>query len=268
MKHLTSEEYPLAGVRWMALDPWAGIRLQADEEPDDAEEEDDDEDEESDEDPKAKTPPKKPEKTFTQRQLNRLLKREKEAGRRAAVAELAKEAGISVDEVKKRLTKSEPPKDSDQGDEDKNRSSSRDSEDAKREREAAQRERHMARLERIVARKHRSLTDDEVEVLAIKVDREVDVGADEEEIQEVLDELKERMPRLFSTSKSDEEGEEDDDEKPKKKRATPSSDPKKGPPRDKTDKSAFERGRERAKQRGRGAFGGYPAEVTRKPGEL
>lgn len=144
--------------------------------------------------------------TFTQAELDRIAANRAKEGKQAGQRELLEALGVTdVEEAKEILKKHRE-------DEDARRSESeRAAAAARQEKEAAEAERREARRERLAARIERALgkagvPESEIEFVAKMV--EVDDDADPDAVQQAVDDLKEKMPRLFEAKKDGEEGEE------------------------------------------------------------
>lgn len=173
------------------------------------EDEEDLEDEEGDDNKKVK-PVRMSQENFTE-----AMKRERSKGKRIARREVLRELGVrDMDELKSKMAA--PGDRTDDDDLDKNK----ESEKARRDTEKAQRERDEARAEaaqvRLEANVERALLAADVPAKQVaRVARMivVDPGADDDEINDAIDELKEEMPHLFkSATDGDDDGEEDEED--------------------------------------------------------
>lgn len=141
-------------------------------------------------------------KEFSQAELNRIMAREKGEGKRAALREITEKLGIeSLEEAQEILTKAREAEDKKKSETDRER------ERATREREEAEREKAEARRERLTARIERALfkhgvPEDELEDVSALVKVEDDADADA--VQEAVEALKKRLPRLFAAPAEEE----------------------------------------------------------------
>jgi hypothetical protein len=178
-------------------------------------------------------------KTFTQDDLNRIATREKAEGRKAALAEVAEQLGVSVDDAKALLAKAKADEDKTKSEADKEREkAAKEREDAARDREAAKGEVHQARLERAFAREGLDLTDDGAKAGRVLRMVTVEAGATYDEVLADVQTIKKDFPGLFG---------EDAGGDGKGKRKAPGSDPKGAPPKPTGGEDKFSAGGERAK---------------------
>lgn len=179
---------------------------------------------------------KPPEKTYTQRDLNRIAKREKEQGRKAALQQVADDLGMTVEEAKTFM-------------EEANARSGKDTEDAsKAKTRAAEKEKKAAALlveaieirnsARVAAKLTAAgLAPKLAERLASTVDIDLtDDDLDDDDIADAIDELREDTPALFPSTN----GTADDDDEPGTPRPPKDSTPrgKRRPPAKGTDLKA------------------------------
>lgn len=214
--------------------------------------EDEDEDEDDDEDSDETDKPKKG-KSFTQRQVNAVATREKREGKKAGKNELLKALGYATEEELKEAIEAKQEADAKKPDPevDKERKKlDREKAETKAEREAAAKDRHAAKVERFLLKGGASLS--KLERLSRLID--IEVGADDDEIEDAIDSLKEELPELFSSNSSD----DDEEDKPRSRskgtdtrRKNPDSNPgRKASP--KGSKSIEDKVKERLAQRNPG----------------
>lgn len=175
--------------------------------------------------------------TFTQAELNRIAAREKEEGKRAAAADIAKTLGCTVEEAVELIKQAKAADDSQKTEAQRAREAAdKEKADAEKEKAEAAREKHIARVERVLLK---------AGVPEAKLDRvgrmlDVEVGTEGDKLDEAVKDLKKDFPELFAG----------------KKGGPPDSDPPGTPPKPELKDEAFTRGIERAKQYRGGTFVG------------
>lgn len=202
-------ENGLASWLWAPDDGGGSGGGQGGGDPKDDEEDDDEEDDEED-------PPRKPkDRTFTQKEVNRIMAREKKDGKSSGVREVLEALGVKDLEEAKSIIKTYRD-DSDA----KKDETTKAAEAAKRDREAAEEAKREALLERVDARIERQLMKAKVKegkeskvAKLLDIDREKDPSADD--IKEAIEEIMEDFPELFTSS------DEDDDEGDRKPKGGP-----------------------------------------------
>ena len=196
---------------------------------DDHDDEHEDDDDDVD-DPKGRKKPK--EVVLSQRRLNNMMTREKDEGRRAGRRAVLQELEVEdFDELKEIVDAHRKREDASA---DAATKAQREADKAKRDadaaREEAKKERHDIKVERAL------LAADVPAKNAAKVARlvDVEVGAEEDEIADAVDDLKEQFPHLFAPADDTDDGEDDESSNGSQGRqGPPRSDPGK-PPRKKT----------------------------------
>lgn len=176
---------------------------------DEHEDENDDDGEEDEEDP-PKRKKSGEEVVLTQRRLQSMMTREKDEGRRAGRRSLLKDVGVEdADELKEIVKAYKAHEDKNSSEADK---AKRDADKAKREADEAKAE--AAKLRQGV-KVERALMQANVPAKQVdKVARMLDIAdeADDDEINDAVEDLKADFPHLFTVSTDDEdEGDEEDD---------------------------------------------------------
>lgn len=188
---------------------------------DDEEDDDETDDEEDDDDESESSTKKKQPKPISQRQMKAIAAREKRAGRKAGQASLAKELGYdSVEDMKEALARSE---DDDEEDEEPaptakkkaaepvkapaRKAPNKDKERADRLQAELDQERFSNKVERLL------LSEDALASKASKAVAllELELDADDDEILEAIDKLRDELPEIFHSDSSD-DGDEEGDE--------------------------------------------------------
>lgn len=178
------------------------------------------------------------EPTFTQADLNKIGKREKEAGKRAAEQAFADQLGIPIDEAKKIIETHKAAEDAKKSEADRLKdAAAKEKSDADALKATSAGEVRTARIERaLAAEKFPKIDDDKA---TAKVVRMLDVASDAsyEDVREAVKDLKKDFPSLFEEAKDDGKN---------KKPPLPGSAPSGRPPTPPSDnESAFERGQRR-----------------------
>jgi hypothetical protein len=189
-------------------------------------------------DPKddGKEDPKK-DTTFTQEELNRIAAREKDEGKRAALADVAKTLGCTVEEAAS-IIKTAREADDKQKSEAQRSQEAADKAKAEADAEKAEaaKEKHTARVERVLLKA--GVMDEKLEKVARMLDAEV--GAEVDKIEAAAKDLKKEFPELFTGKPAG---------------GPPNSDPPGGPPKPTLKDDKFNAGVERAKQYSVSTFG-------------
>lgn len=179
---------------------------------------------------------KKDPPTFSQEELNRIAAREKDEGKRAALAEVAKTLGCTVEEAVEFVKKAKADDEKHKSDAQKaQEAADKAKADADKEKDEAAKEKHMARVERALLKA--GVPDSKLERVARMLDAEV--GATPEKIDDAAKDLKKEFPELFTG----------------KEAGPPGSDPPGKPPKPALKDDAFNAGIERAKQYSQTVFG-------------
>jgi multidrug efflux pump subunit AcrA (membrane-fusion protein) len=149
-------------------------------------------------DPDPKDPPDPADdgdKKFSQADLNRLLAREKNDGKRAGQSELLQALGVNnLDEAKEIIAARKAAEDAALSDADKARKEAeREKAEAATAKAEAAREKLDSRIERALVRAH--IPDDQIELVARMV--VVEDGADQDKVNDAVEDLKKKMPQLF-----------------------------------------------------------------------
>lgn len=198
----------------------------------------------------------KGDKTITQAEMNRISAREKAAGKRAALKELADGWGISIEEAKAIIDKHNEAEDAKKSDADKSRDkATKELSDAEKAKREAAEERHEARIER--ALNAVKFDGDEKALARVRRIVTVEVGSSYEDILADVKAAQEELPGLFESKTSD--GDKDPG-----KGKLPSSDPAGKPPKPKGGEDKFSAGQKRfeeqaAKKRGYNPLDKQPA---------
>lgn len=179
--------------------------------------------------------------TFSQAELNRIAAREKDEGKRAAAAEIAKQLGCTVEEAVEFIKQAKAKEDAEKTEAQKAKEAADKAKaDADTAAAEAAQEKHMARIERSLLKA--GVPDAKLDKVARMLD--VEVGAEIDKIDEAAKDLKKEFPELFAGGKQ----------------GPPGSDPggNGGKPNVKPNEDAFNRGAERAKQYRGAQFVGTP----------
>lgn len=175
-----------------------------------------------------------PEKMLSQSEVNRIAASEKEQGRAGALAQVQNDLGVDLETAKTIIAEAKKRADSELSE---SQRATKEAEDSRKaadaEKAEAAKERHEARVDRAFV--GAGLTD-EAKIARYSRLLDVEVGAKPEDIKKAVEKLKEEEPALFGAPAA-----------APGRPAAPGSDPKGGPPKPKTDESAFDRGKERAK---------------------
>jgi hypothetical protein len=181
---------------------------------------------------------KKPEKTFTQAEVNKFAAREKAEGKRAAEKALAEALGVPLEEAKKIIAAAKEAEDAKKSEADKER------EKAVAERKAAEAakseaaaEVHEARIERALAAQ--GFAGDEKKLARVRKMITVEIGASYEDVLADVKEAKTEFPEIFAGKADDGT---DKDGKPGK---LPNSDPAGKPAKPNGGESKFDAGAKR-----------------------
>lgn len=174
--------------------------------------------------------------TFTQEDLNRIAAREKDEGKRAALSEVAKTLGCTVEEAADIIKRSKEADDAQKTEAQRAKEAAeRAKAEADEEKAQAAREKHIVRVERALLKA--GVPDAKIERVARMMD--VEVGAEPEKLDEAAKALKKDFPELFATGSG----------------GTNDSDPPGSPPKPKIKDDKFNAGAERAKQYAASTFG-------------
>jgi hypothetical protein len=158
------------------------------------------------EDPEHKPDPKEeddgskpPPKTFTQEEVNRMMAKEKNDGRRSATNEILEKFGVkTVEEAEAILQKMRDSEEAEKTEAQKAK------EAAEKEKAEAEKERQSAKRDRLETKIERALLKAGVEVdileRAVRLVDVEDLEADQDTVQAAVDALKEDMPQLFTPS--------------------------------------------------------------------
>lgn len=192
-------------------------------EDDNDDDEGDDDEEDEDDEPKDKKG-----KKFTQRQVNAVATREKRDGIKAGRRKLLEEMGFATEEELKEAVqaKQDGQKKDDADTAAERKKLDKEKADAKSDREAAAKDKHDAKVERRMLRAGVQLK--KLEKVARLID--VEVGAEPDEIDEAIEELKEDFPEFFSSNSDDDDEDDESDSQRKgtesrKKGKNPDSNP-------------------------------------------
>ena len=174
--------------------------------------------------------------TFSQEDLNRIAAREKDEGKRAALADVAKTLGCTLEEAAQ-IIKAHKEADDKQKSEAQRAQEAADKAkaDAEKEKADAAREKHIARVERALLKA--GVPDGKLERVARMLDAEV--GADLDKIEAAAKDLKKEFPELFTGTKQ----------------GPPNSDPPGTPPKPTLKDDAYAAGVARAKEYATTTFG-------------
>lgn len=182
--------------------------------------------------PKPPEPPKPPPntgKTFTQDEVNQMMTREKDEGRRAAERKIAEDLGVAPEEAKTILADWRKQQDDKKTDADK---LAEDRKAVDSERQDATRIKHEALVERSIILQ--GVTDEgKIRRIVGALGDDVKIGSKPDDISAAVVKLREELPELFGTGSP----------------RPPSGNPGGGgrPPQPRLSDDAFKRGEERAK---------------------
>lgn len=188
-------------------------------EEEDEQEEEDEEDEDEDEDDDDGG-----ERTFTQVEVNRIMSKEKKAGRRSGIRKVLEELGVeSIAEAKEKLGQTSNNRGT--NDNGGNEQDPEAAEQARKAKEAADREKAEAARLKLEAKVERRLVrakvdDKKIERALRMIDLDDLDDGDDDEIDVAIEDLREDLPELFTESKS-----KDDDDEDKGKPRAPGSNP-------------------------------------------
>jgi len=184
------------------------------------------EDEHEDDEGEEEAPKSKKEVVMSQRRFSAVMTREKDEGRRAAKRDLLGELGVEdVDELKDIVKAAQDAADKDTND---TARLQREADQARRVAEAAKAEAKQARFEAKLDRRLMA-----ADVPAKRVDKvrrllDVEVGAEDDEVADAIEDLKEEFPDLFRVTAPDTS--EDEEESNGSQRSGPThSDPGRSP---------------------------------------
>lgn len=190
-------------------------------------------------DDSGKDKPDDDQKTISQKDLSRLLAREKGEGRRAAEKALAEQLGVPLEVAKEIIQKHKDAEAANLSEAEKERAKAatdrKAAEDAKRE---AETEKHEARIERALAAE--GFAGDDKKLARVRRMITIEVGATYDEVLADVQDAKTEFPELF-TPKTD-PGKDDDGKKPGK---LPNSDPAGRPPKPNGGEDKFAAGQKR-----------------------
>lgn len=145
--------------------------------------------------------------TFTQADLNRIGKKEKEAGKRAAAEEFATQLGVPLEEAKKILADHKAAEDAKKSEADRLKDAAEaDKREAEKNKSTTASEIRGARIERALAAAKFPKIDDDA--ATAKVVRMIDVPLDAslDDVKEAVAELAKEFPALFAEVKDDGKG--------------------------------------------------------------
>lgn len=205
-------------------------------------------------DDKGKDDDNKP--TFTQADLNRIGKKEKEAGKRAAEEAFAKQLGVPLEEAQKIIADHKAAEDAKLSDADKAKQAAEaDKAAAAANKNLTATEVRTARIERALgAEEFPKIGDDKATAKVVRmVEAELALDASTEDCREAVKELKKEFPQLFEKAK------DDGKTPPGAKPPIPGSAPKGKPPAPAGDnESDYDRGVRRARERNQNKRGFNP----------
>lgn len=174
---------------------------------------------------------------LSQEEVSRIAAREKEEGRKAALAQVAADLGVDLETAKTVIAEAKKRSDSEKSEAQREReAASAEKQAAEREKAEAAKERHEARLDRAFVAA--GLTD-ETKISRYSKLLDVAVGASPEDIKKAVDALKKDEPTLFGGATPPAPG---------NRPPAPGGDPQGNPPPPKQNEDAFQRGIERAKK--------------------
>ena len=165
-----------------------------------------------------------PTKTFTQEDVQAIASREKDQGKRAALDEMQRVLGVTVEEAKAIIDEAGKRTDADKTEAQRARDAAdKERGEAESAKAEAVRERHEAQIERALVK---AGVTDEAKISRMARLVEVDTGADAETVKAAVADLRRERPELFTTTAP-----------------VPNSDPSGKPPRQRNnDESAMARG--------------------------
>jgi len=136
--------------------------------------------------------------TFTQADLNRIAAREKDEGKRAAMAEVASKLGCTVEEAIELVKTARAKEDAEKSEAQKAKEAAdRAAADAEKAKAEAAREKHLARVERALIKA--GVDEKKLDKVARMLDAEV--GAEMDAIEAATKDLKKDFPELFNGRK-------------------------------------------------------------------
>lgn len=182
-------------------------------------------------------PAEKPaEKTLTQTEVNAIAAREKNEGKAAAQRELAEQLGVSIEDAKAIIKRSQEVEDGKKSEADKDReAAAKEKQAAEADRAAAKKEVHEARLERAFAKEGFDTEADAAKAARLLRMVTVEPGATYEDVLKDVQAVKADFPALFGDAVTGE---------PKKK--APNGDPKGNPPKPTGGEDKYDAGAKRA----------------------
>lgn len=226
---------------------WEELLEEEDEEEEDGEEDEDEDDDDDDNDEGPVIYGRQFGKTFSQRDLNWIMSREKKAGRKSGQRKVLEALGVdSIEEAKEKLSQDGGQEEEDKGKTPEDKAAA---EQARKDREAAAADRAEAKRLKLEAKVERKLLaadvkPDKIEKALRLIDFDDIDDGDTDDIESAVADLKEDTPEWF---KSDDDDEDDDMSKSKSKKP-PSSNPG-GVPRKKGQPSSSDRASARLRER-------------------